>query len=60
MAACWGAGGVLHSQWRALAREEEEAVKAGAIRPCLGQANRSIPDQRQAVQTLMTDRGDSL
>lgn len=47
-----GGWGGLHSQWRALAREKEEAVKAGAIRPCLGQGKPSIPDQRQAVQTL--------
>lgn len=35
-----GAGEGLHFQWRDLAREEKkEAAKAGAIRPCLGQAS---------------------
>ena len=52
MAACWG-GGILYSQWRGLAREEEEeAVEAGALQSCLGQAKPSIADQRQAMQSL--------
>lgn len=34
-----------------LAREEEEAVKAGGVGPRLGQASCSILDQSQAVLT---------
>lgn len=51
-----GAGEGLHFQWRDLAREEKkEAVKAGAVRPCLGQASPASQARSRLCRLQMTD-----